>query len=297
MHVLISGSTGLLASALVPRLVANGDRVTRLVRATDVSGVRWDPSCGELDATALEGIDAVVHFSGESIAAGRWTASRRASILESRVKSTELIASTIARMPRPPRTLVVASAVGIDGNRGDERLTEESTAGDFFLTHVCQSWEEAAAPARAAGIRVVHPRFGIILSKKGGALKPLLLAFNLMAGGPIGDGKQWWSWIAIDDVVGALMHILRTESLVGPVNVTAPNPATNRDFVRALGRVLHRPSFMPLPAFAARIILGQMADELLLQSARVEPRRLLESGYSFAYPELEPALRHVLDRQ
>lgn len=297
MDVLVSGSTGLIGSALVSALQEGGHRVRRLTRSGGSSEdvVRWDPSAGEIDASRIEGVDGVVHLAGENIV-GRWTDAKKARIRDSRVRGTRLLAETLARLPTPPGVMVSASATGYYGDRGNELLSEESAPGDSFLAGVGQEWEAAADPARDAGVRVVHPRFGIVLSTEGGALGTTLPIFKLGVGGKIGSGRQYWSWIAIDDVVGAILHVLTEDSLEGPVNVTVPDPPTNAEYTRVLGRVLGRPTVFPLPAPAARIMLGQLADELLLASQRIEPARLKETGYSYRYPELEGALRHLLGR-
>ena len=300
MKVVLTGSSGLVGSALIPVLTSGGHEVVRLVRSQprpEASEVRWDPETGEIDPAALEGVDAAVHLAGESIAAGRWTTSRKARILESRVKGTRLLVETLAGLGQRPKVLVSASAVGYYGDRGEERLTEESGSGSaFFLANVCRQWETATEPAAAAGIRVVNLRFGIILSGGGGALPRLLTPFRLGVGGRLGSGKQFMSWIAIDDVVGAIVHVLKTEALRGAVNAVAPQAVTNREFTKALGRVLGRPTLFPLPACAARLAFGEMADELLLASQRVEPAKLLASGYQFRFPEIEGALRHLLGK-
>jgi uncharacterized protein (TIGR01777 family) len=248
-----------------------------------------------IDATGLEGVDAVLHLAGENIV-GRWSAAKKARIRNSRVEGTRLLAGTLAGLQRPPGVMVSASATGYYGDRGNELLTEESAPGNNFLAGVCREWEAATDPAGEAGVRVVHPRFGIVLSTEGGALATTLPIFKLGGGGRIGNGKQYWSWVAIDDVVGAILHSLFTESLGGPVNVTVPNPPTNAQYTRTLGGVLGRPTVFPLPAPAARIALGEVADELLLASQRIEPAKLIETGYSYRYPELGGALRHLLGR-
>lgn len=297
MDVLVSGSTGLIGSALVSALEEGGHRVRRLTRSGGSSEdvVRWDPSAGEIDAGRIEGVDAVVHLAGENIV-GRWTDAKKARIRDSRVRGTRLLSDTLARLPTPPAVMISASASGYYGDRGNELLSEESAPGDNFLAGVGQEWEAAADPAREAGVRVVHPRIGIVLSTEGGALGTTLPIFKLGVGGKIGSGRQYWSWIAIDDVVGAILHVLTENSLEGPVNVTVPDPPTNAEYTRVLGRVLGRPTVFPLPAPVARIMLGQLADELLLASQRIEPARLKETGYSYRYPELEGALRHLLGR-
>jgi hypothetical protein len=297
MKVLVTGSSGLVGSALVTQLASDGHTVTRLVRSKRGAGegqVLWDPEARAIDSASLEGLDAVVHLAGESIAAGRWTAARKARILESRVKGTSLLAETLAGLRERPKVLVSASAVGYYGDRGEEALREESASGSGFLAGVCRQWEAAAAPAAQSGIRVVHPRFAMILSTAGGALQRLLLPFRLGLGGRLGSGRQFMSWIALDDAVGAICHALTHDDLQGPVNTASPTPVRNREFTTTLGRVLRRPTVFPLPAFAARLAFGQMADELLLASQRVEPAKLLAGGYQFGFPDLESALRHLL---
>jgi len=299
MKVLVSGSSGLVGSALAPFLTGSGHQVVRLVRSQprdEASEVRWDPEAGAIDKAGLGAVDAAVHLAGESIAAGRWTAARKVRILESRVKGTRLLAETLAGLKQRPKVFVSASAVGYYGDRGEETLTEESGPGSAYLSEVCRQWEAAAEPAAASGIRVVNLRFGIVLSAAGGALPRLLTPFRLGLGGRLGSGKQFMSWIAIDDVVGAIVHALMTEALRGPANAVAPQPVTNREFTKTLGRVLGRPTLFPMPACAARLAFGEMADELLLASQRVEPARLLASGYQFRFPHLEGALRHLLGR-
>jgi uncharacterized protein (TIGR01777 family) len=296
-RVLVSGSHGLVGSALVPFLTTGGHGVTRLVRTGTAAAdaVTWDAR-DSISPEKLEGFDAVIHLAGENIASGRWTEARKTAIRESRVKGTRALASALARVKSPPRVFVCASAIGYYGDRGDEELTESSTPGTGFLADVCRDWEEAAAPARDRGIRTVHLRFGVILSPQGGALAKMLTPFRLGAGGRIGSGRQWMSWIGIHDAVGAIHHAMHVDAISGPVNVVAPNPVTNAEFTRVLGRVLKRPTIMPMPAFAARLALGEMANELLLSSQRVKPTRLLETEYGFRHRELEPALRHILGR-
>lgn len=297
MNVLVTGSSGLVGSALVRQLKDDGHTVTRLVRSKRLAGeaqILWDPQAGTIDSASLEGLDAVVHLAGESIAAGRWTAAQKARILESRVKGTSLLTEALAGLRERPKVLVSASAVGYYGDGGEEALREDSASGSGFLAEVCRQWEAAALPAAQAGIRVVHPRSGVILSRAGGALPRLLLPFRFGLGGRLGSGQQFMSWIALDDAVGAICHALTHDDLQGPVNAASPTPVRNHEFTRTLARVLRRPTVFPLPAFAARLAFGQMADELLLTSQRVEPARLLASGYRFAFPDLEGALRHLL---
>jgi uncharacterized protein len=296
LRVAVSGASGFIGGALVRHLTTKGHRVRALVRRPPgPEEIGWDPVAGRLDPNDLEGLDAVVHLAGENIGV-RWTRNRKAKIRNSRIQGTRLLSEALARTHRHPQVLVSGSALGIYGDRGDETLTENSALGpsDDFLAGVVQEWENAADPARTAGIRVVHPRFGLVLSPDGGALGKMLLPFRLGLGGRLGDGSQWMSWISLDDAAGALVHVLLNPGLSGPVNVTAPAPVRNRDFTRTLGRALSRPTPFPVPALALRLALGEMADSTLLASARMLPERLLASGYRFAHPDLETALRHVL---
>lgn len=286
---------------MVEALRIDGDEVVRLVRREPEQPreaiVGWDPAAGVIDSETLAStgrLDAVVHLAGESIAGGRWTAARKARIRDSRVDGTGLLAHSLAELADPPRVLISVSAIGWYGDRGEEWLDESQPAGSSFLCGVCRDWETAAEPARTAGIRVVHPRIGVVLSSRGGALQKMLLPFKLGLGGRVGSGSQHWSWIAIDDVVAAIRHAITSDNVEGPVNTVAPTPATNAEFTTALGRVLGRPTILPMPAFAARLLLGEMADELLLSSTRVRPGTLTDTGFTFAYPDLEQALRHVL---
>ncbi len=299
MKILVSGSTGLVGSALVPFLTTGGHDVVRLVRSVPSAGsgdVAWSVSQGTIDTAGLAGVDAVVHLAGENIAAGRWTAKQKARIRDSRVEGTRLLCETLAAMDDPPKTLVCASAIGFYGDRGDQVLDEDSDPGTSFLCDVCREWEAACEPARQRGIRVVNLRIGVILTPAGGALAKMLLPFKMGVGGIVGNGRQFWSWISLDDVVGAIHHALTTESLSGPVNGVAPNPVTNREFTKTLGSVLRRPTIFPMPAFAARLALGEMADELLLSSTRVVPKKLQQSGYEFRHADLTAALKHVLGK-
>lgn len=294
MRVAVSGASGFVGSALVPALEEAGHDVVRLVRRAPAARkeVAWDPASGAIDADGLAGVDGVVNLSGATIGR-RWTPSRKREILGSRVASTALLARTLAALEPRPSVLVSAGGVGIYGDRGDEILTEESELGNGFLAEVGTAWEAAAQPARDAGIRVVSFRQGIVLSRNGGALERLLTPFKLGLGGRVGSGRQWWSWVAMDDLVGAYRFALE-ESLEGAVNLTSPNPVTNAQFVKALGRTLHRPTVFPLPAVAVRTLFGEMADEALLAAQRVLPARLLDTGFSFGYPELEGALARAL---
>ena len=289
MKIAVTGSTGLVGSALVPRLTGAGHSVVRLARPTD-----WDPDKGFINDSLLNGIDAVIHLAGENIASGRWTSARKARIRESRVKGTRLISETITRLERLPQVLVSASAIGYYGNRGSELLREDSPSGTGFLADVCRQWEAATDPATRKGIRVVHLRTGLVLSARGGALDKMLLPFKMGVGGKIGSGQQYWSWIALDDLCAAIVHCMQAAGLHGPVNMVSPSPVTNAEFTKSLGRVLSRPTVLPMPAFAARIALGEMADALLLASARVEPAKLSASRFVFKHKELEPTLRYLL---
>jgi uncharacterized protein (TIGR01777 family) len=299
LRVAVTGATGLVGSALVPALLAAGHRVDRLTRRPPTAGttdVEWDPARGRLDPRALEGVDAVVHLAGESIAARRWSDAVKERIRRSRVDGTRLLSETLGNLERRPRVLVSASAVGYYGDRGETPLTEDSPPGAGFLADVCREWEAAADAARSAGIRVVHPRLGLVLAKQGGALQRMALPFRLGVGGVVGRGRQYWSWIELGDLVRAIELCLGLDGLAGPVNAVAPAPVTNRQFTRALGKVLGRPTLVPLPAIAARLLLGEMGQALLLGSARVLPRRLERAGFHFRHPGLESALRAALSR-
>lgn len=298
MRVAVTGASGLLGSALVARLGTRGHDPVTLVRraASGPDEIRWDPGTEALDAEALEGVDAVVHLAGENVAGGRWTPERKARIRASRTQGTRLVAETLARMTKPPRVLVCASAVGYYGDTGSAVVDESAPPGSDFLAEVCQAWEASAAPARAAGIRVVHLRFGVILTPGGGALAKMLTPFRMCAGGVIGSGDQLMSWISLDDACGAVFHALTNEELVGPVNAVAPAPVTNRTFTKALGAALGRPTVLPMPAFAARLAFGEMADAMLLASCGARPSRLVDTGYTFQDPDLEPCLRRLLGR-
>ncbi|MBV9956837.1 MAG: TIGR01777 family oxidoreductase, partial [Acidobacteria bacterium] len=279
-----------------PRLRAQGHEVLRAVRRQTerADEVYWNPEEGSVDASRLAGLDAAVHLAGENVAE-RWTEEKKRRIRESRVRGTRLLSETLARLEPKPRVLVAASAIGIYGNRGALVLTEESSYGDDFLADVCREWEAATAPAAESGIRVVNLRIGIVLSTRGGALAKMLTPFQFGVAGKVGNGKQYMSWIALDDVVGIIIYALENESLRGPVNTVAPNPATNLEFTKTLGRVIKRPTIFPIPAFALKLAFGaEMAEGTLLSSARIQPERLQAAGYEFQYPTLEGALRHVL---
>jgi uncharacterized protein (TIGR01777 family) len=297
MKVVISGSSGLIGSAVVGALARNGESVTTLVRERSAGGsesVLWRPETGTIDSTGLESHDAVVHLAGESVAGGRWTKARKDRIRSSRVAGTRLLCEALAKMASPPGVLVCASAIGFYGSRGEEILTESSSPGEGFLATVCRDWEAAAEPARARGIRVVHLRFGVVLSSNGGALAQMLRPFRLGLGGVLGDGRQYMSWIHLDDAVGAVRQVLADSSTIGAVNAVSPHPVTNREFTQTLARVLGRAAIVPLPRIAARLAFGEMADALLLASSRAQPTRLLASGYTFRHAHLEAALRHLL---
>ena len=297
MKVLIAGATGLVGTALKHSFGKKGIAVTDLVRTSPNVGlpeIEWHPNKGEIDATLLEGFDAVINLAGENVAEGRWTEEKKKRIRESRVKGTRLLSETLAKLAAPPKVFLCASATGIYGSRGEEVLDEDSAPGKGFLAEVCREWEEATKAASNAGVRVVNLRFGPVLSAEGGMLTKLLTPFRLGVGGKVGSGKQWISWVAMDDAVGAINLALENEALRGPVNIVAPKAVTNLEFTKTLGKVLSRPTFFAVPAFAARLAFGEMADEMLLSSQRIVPKRLGETGYAFRYPELEGALRHLL---
>jgi uncharacterized protein (TIGR01777 family) len=312
MLVAVTGASGLIGTALTRRLRQSGHQVLRLTRSepTEPDQVRWDPKAGLLDPDDLAKADAVVHLAARNLGDRlRWTAGIKRELLQSRVQGTNLVARAMAaaaggRKPSPPgqggsggpRVLVCASGVGYYGDRGDEVLTEESSAGDGFLADLVRKWEAAAEPARAAGLRVVHLRTGPVQDVAGGGLPKQALLFRLGLGGRLGSGRQWLSWTALDDIAGAYLHALTTEELEGPVNNVAPNPVTNAEFTATLARVLRRPAFVHVPEFAPRLVLGETADEFLFVSQRAHPVRLLETGYRFRFPELEQALRHTLGR-
>jgi len=297
MKVLVSGSSGFVGSVLQRYLCDLGHEVIRLVRSSSRVGkteVFWDPAGGVLDLVELKGCDAVIHLAGENLATGRWTQAKKERIRASRIQSTRLLAETIARLESPPKILASASGIGIYGNRGDELLTEESPAGNGFLADICGDWEEGTAPAAERGVRVVQMRFGMILSPQGGALKEMLPPFRLGLGAVLGHGEQHWSWVTIDDTIRAIHHVLVSEPLSGPVNIVSPAPVSNRGFTKQLAAVLKRPAFMTVPAFAARLIFGEMANEMLLSSARVQPQKLLNSGFQFRHSRLSEALENLL---
>lgn len=298
MNFLVSGASGLIGSSLTRFLEAEDHSVKRLSRSRtndSENTIHWDPESEALNKDDMDGFDAVIHLAGENIA-GRWTEEKKTRIHDSRIKGTRLLRNRLSEVEHPPKVLVCASAIGYYGDRGDQVLTEESQAGSGFLPGLCREWEATTLSATQKGIRVVNMRIGVVLSAEGGALEKMLTPFKMGVGGIIGDGSQYWSWIALDDVVGAIHHAVVTDSLEGPVNAVAPNPVTNREFTKTLGRVLGRPTIFPMPGFAARLAFGEMANELLLSSTRVEPAKLAEAGYSFQFPKLDGALRHLLGR-
>ena len=296
MNIFVTGASGLIGRHLTPLLESSGHALVRLVRGEpgDERERRWDPGVQVLSPKSFEGADVVIHLAGENIGEGRWTEAKKRRIRESRVRGTGLIAEAIAGLAQPPQALVVASAIGYYGDRGDELLTESSPPGAGFLPELCQAWEQAADPARERGIRCTHIRTGMVLSRDGGALAKMLLPFKLGAGGVMGSGRQYWSWISVDDAARMFQFASENEALFGPINSTAPNPVTNREFTKTLGRVLKRPTIMPMPAFAARLGLGEMADALILASARVLPEVAQRHGFEFQYGDLEFALRALL---
>lgn len=298
MKILISGASGLVGRALESSLKASGDDVFCLVRdRSKVSdrAIFWDPNNGLVDIASLEGFDAVVHLAGENIAAGRWTDEQKKHILNSRLQGTKTLVNALTRLKQPPKVFVSASAVGYYGDRGDEICTEESSSGTGFLADVCRQWEAAAKPAEEIGIRTVFLRTGIVLSPNGGALAKMLPPFKLGLGGKLGSGQQYMSWIALDDLVGAIIFAIENDRVSGPINGVAPHAVTNAEFTTTLGTVLNRPTIFPVPAFVLKLLLGEeMANEVLLGGAHVEPKQLESLGYSFKYPELEPALKNLL---
>jgi uncharacterized protein (TIGR01777 family) len=298
MKILISGSHGLVGTALIKSLGAAGHEVFRLVRYSPRSAaeIEWSPDRYSIALSRIEGFDAVVNLAGEGIAEGRWTDEKKRRIRESRVKGTKLLGDALANLTNSPQTFICASAIGYYGNRGDEVLTENSSPGKDFLAQVCAEWEAATSLATEKGIRVVNTRLGVVLDPHGGALAKMLPPFRMGLGGKIGSGKQWMSWIALDDVVGGIEFALTNDSLTGPVNFVAPVPVRNAEFTKALGKVLSRPTLFPIPAFGVRLVFGEMGDALLLSSQRVTPARLEEAGYQFKHLQLEGALRDVLQK-
>jgi uncharacterized protein (TIGR01777 family) len=296
VKVAVTGSHGLIGTALIERLQRDGHEVLRLVRRTPAASgeIAWDPDAGTIDGPALEGVDAVVHLAGEGVGDRRWTAVQKARILDSRVRGTTTLSTALAALATKPAVFVSGSAVGFYGGRGDEVLTEDAGTGEGFLAEVVRDWEAATAPAVSAGIRVVLARTGIVLSRRGGALKRQLPLFRFGVGGRLGSGRFWMSWISIDDEVGALLHAIGTPSLSGPVNLVAPNPVTNATFTKALGRALHRPAALVVPRFALNVALGRELADNLLASQRVAPVKLEASGYRFVHPTIDEALHAVV---
>jgi hypothetical protein len=296
VKVVIAGASGFVGTALSESLKSAGHTPVALVRhaATGPDEIEWEPAAGKLDAASLSGYDAVVCLSGESIAGVRWTEEKKQAIKKSRIDCVGLLAQRMAEMDQPPPVFVCASAMGYYGDSGDATLTEDSPPGDDFLAAVCKDWEAAADPARGKGIRVTHLRFGLILSDEGGALKTMLTPFRLGLGGVVGDGEQYISWITIEDVVAIVRYAIDTPSLEGPVNTASPNPVTNREFTKALGHALHRPTVVPLPEFVVKAAMGEMGEALLLASYRMVPEKLLRSGYAFMHPTIDAAFHHLL---
>lgn len=297
MRIVVSGASGLIGQGICSSFRADGHTVQRLVRRAPRGDdeIEWDPAADRLDADALAGVDAVIHLAGENVASGRWTAARKERIRSSRVDGTRLLVTRMLEADPPPRAFVGASAIGFYGDRGDTVCTEKTPPGTGFLPEVCVAWEREAAPLAEAGVRVAHLRIGLVLSKDGGALKAMRTPFALGVAGRLGSGEQWMSWVAYDDVVAAFRYAAEHD-LAGPFNLVAPTPVTNAEFTKTMGRVLRRPTILPLPAFALRLVLGELADQLLLASTRVSPQRLLEAGFSFTRTELEPTLRAELGR-
>ena len=296
MRILISGASGLIGFALLLRLRELGHEVRRLVRSEDVpeDAIGWDPAHGRLDPRSLEGLDAVVHLAGENVAKGRWTEGKMRRIRDSRIDGTRLLVTRLLEVETPPSVFIAASAIGAYGDRSDRVVTEDSHYGTGFLCDVCRRWEDASRPLEDKNTRVVHLRIGLVLSPEGGALAKMIPPFRLCLGGVIGDGNQYMSWLTLKEVCSIIEFVIEDAKVSGPVNAVSPNPVTNREFTETLGKVLGRPTVLPLPAFAARLLFGRMADELLLASTRVEPARLRAAGYRFRHPDLEPALRGML---
>ncbi len=295
-RILVSGASGPIGAALLPPLKTQGFAVTRLVRnsASGSDQIVWDPS-RPLSPDLVSGFDAVIHLAGESIV-GRWTDAKKRRILESRAQGTGHLADAAAKASQPPRVFISASAIGFYGNRGDEVLREDSPSGEGFAAEICRQWESATQPAALAGIRTAQMRIGLVMSADGGALPAMLTPFRLGLGGRLGNGRQWWTWVSVRDVVGAIQHVLNHDALSGPVNTVAPNPVTNAEFTRILASVLNRPAIFPMPASAVRLIFGEMGEELFLGSQRVEPAKLVATGYQFQHPDLKNALKEILQR-
>ena len=292
MKVAIAGASGLVGSALIPVLRTIGAEITRLVRSKPKAGeIEWHPNQDEVSPNTLEGFEVIINLAGENIAGGRWTDDQKKKIRDSRVHGTHLLSEAIARLAKKPRAFICASATGIYGDRDSETLDEQSESGGGFLAGVCREWEKASEPAIKAGVRVVNLRFGPILAREGGMLAKLLTPFKMGMGGKVGSGKQFISWVSLDDAVNAVKLAIKDDSMHGPVNIVSPNPVTNEEFTRTLGHVLNRPTALAMPAFAARLAFGEMADEMLLASQKVLPRKLLSAGFQFQLPKLEDAIR------
>lgn len=295
MNVVIAGASGLVGAALIPVLKSMGAQITRMVRSKPKAGeLEWHPSQSEMTAGILDGFDTIINLAGENIAGGRWTDDQKRKIRESRINGTRLLSEAIARLSPKPRVFICASATGIYGDRDDEILDEQSESGGGFLARVCREWEEATEPAIKAGVRVVNLRLGPILAREGGMLAKLLTPFKMGMGGKVGSGRQYISWIAIEDAIQAIKLAIEDASIQGALNIVAPNPVTNEEFTKTLGHVLNRPTALAMPAFAARLAFGEMADEVLMASQKVIPKKLIAAGFVFKYPELEPTLKHLL---
>ena len=292
MKIAIAGASGLIGSALIPILQSDGNQITRLVRSSPKAGeIEWHPNQDEVSSRSLEGFDVIINLAGENIAGGRWTDELKRKIRDSRVNGTHLLSEAIAKMSSKPKVFICASATGIYGDRDDEVLDEQSESGGGFLAGVCREWEMATQPASKAGVRVVNLRFGPILAREGGMLSKLLTPFKMGMGGKVGSGKQYISWVALDDAVNAIKLAVDKETVHGPLNVVSPNPVTNEEFTKTLGHVLNRPTALAMPAFAVRLAFGEMADEMLLASQKVIPKKLTSAGFQFQHPQLEAAMK------
>ena len=295
MKIAIAGASGLVGSALIPSLTNDGAAITRLVRGAAKSGeIEWHPNQDQLNEQTLAGFDVIINLAGENIAGGRWTDEQKRKIRDSRVGGTHLLSEAIAKMEVKPGAFICASATGIYGDRDDETLDEQSESGGGFLAGVCREWEKACEPAIKAAVRVVNLRLGPILAREGGMLSKLLTPFKMGMGGKVGSGKQYISWVALDDVVNAIKLAISNQAMRGPLNIVSPNPVTNEEFTRTLGHVLNRPTALAMPAFAARLAFGEMADEMLLASQKVLPKKLMSMGFEFKYPQLEAAFRRYV---